>query len=247
MKYEYAEGLDTPVSVARSVIDVRRYPYRLKTVAASSRIASRLEFSELDIADDLTFTRQNIKVLSVAAQHPGLQMALAMRRPLSTETHMKKLAKTLGIGIGVLIALILLLVVVNRMSDGPLVEMLAGGRFTSGEIVMEGPTNWSFLADRMTIEFESAGRSRVAWIHVVDGDAFIGASLGFPPFKTWHETALEDPAAVLRVDGKRYPRHLTKIEDEVLQARLKEAGQRKYGGSPDPSSETWYFRLDPPR
>ena len=160
---------------------------------------------------------------------------------------MKKLAKITLSVMAVLVALILLLVVVNRLSDGPLVEMLPGGPFTSGEIITEGPDDWSFLADRMTVEFESAGRSRVVWIHVLDGDAFLGASLGFPPFKTWHETALEDPSAVLRVDGKRYPRHLTKIDDADTRARLREAGNRKYGGSPDPSSDTWYFRLDPPR
>ena len=162
-------------------------------------------------------------------------------------TELKKLAKIILSVVGALAAFILLTVVVNRLSDGPLVEMLPGGPFTSGEIIMEGPGDWSFLADRMTVEFESAGRSRVVWIHVLDGDAYLGASLGFPPFKTWHETALEDPAAVLRVDGKRYPRNLTKIDDEEIRARLREAGNRKYGGSPDPSSDTWYFRLDPPR
>ena len=160
---------------------------------------------------------------------------------------MKKFAKIIGIVLGAIAALMAVLVVASRFSDGPLVEMLPGGRFTSGEIVTPGPSDWSFLADRMTIEFESAGRSRIAWIHTLDGNAYIGASLGFPPFKTWHETALEDPAAVLRVDGKRYPRHLTKIEDKETQARLNEEGKRKYGGSPDPTSDTWYFRLDPPR
>lgn len=159
---------------------------------------------------------------------------------------MKKFAKIIGIVLGAIAALIVVVVVASRFSDGPLVEMLPGGPFTSGEIVAEGPSDWSFLADRMFVEFESAGRSRKSWIHTLDGHAYIGASLGFPPFKTWHETALEDPVAVLRIDGKRYPRHLTKIEDEDIRARLKQQGQRKYGGSPDPTSDTWYFRLDPP-
>ncbi len=69
---------------------------------------------------------------------------------------MKKLAKILGSVVGVIAALIVLLVVVNRLSDGPLVEMLPGGPFTSGEIITEEPEDWSFLADRMTVEFESA-------------------------------------------------------------------------------------------
>ena len=73
---------------------------------------------------------------------------------------MKKFAKILGIVLGTLVGLIVLLVVGSRFSDGPLVEMLPGGPFTSGEIVTNAPTDWSFLADRMYVEFESNGRSR---------------------------------------------------------------------------------------
>jgi hypothetical protein len=159
---------------------------------------------------------------------------------------MKKLAKILGIVVGALAGLVALLLVASRFSDGPLVEMLPGGPFTTGEIVMEGPSDWSFLAERQFVDFESAGRSRKSYIFTLDGDAFVGASLGFPPFKTWHEKALEDPEAVIRIDGKRYPRRLHKIEDPALRARLKEQGRKKYGGSPDPSADTWFFRLDPP-
>ena len=159
---------------------------------------------------------------------------------------MKKLIKVTGIAIGAIVALISLLVVTSRFADGPLVEMLPGGPFKTGEIVTGGPTDWEFLAERMTVEFQSDGRSRITWIHILDGNAYIGASLGFPPFKTWHESALKDSTAVLRIDGKRYPRHMTKIEDKGIRARLKELGEKKYGGSPDPTSDTWYFRLDPP-
>jgi hypothetical protein len=159
---------------------------------------------------------------------------------------MKKLAKILGTTVGVLAGFVVVLLVASRFSDGPLVEMLPGGPFTSGEIVMEGPSDWNFLAEREFVDFESAGRSRKSYIFALDGDAFVGASLGFPPFKTWHEKALVNPEAVLRIDGKRYPRRLHKIEDPALRARLKEQGKKKYGGSPDESSDTWFFRLDPP-
>ena len=159
---------------------------------------------------------------------------------------MKKLLKIIGIAIAAIALLISLLLVASRFSDGPLVEMLPGGPFKTGEIVTEGPNDWGFLAERMTVEFQSDGRSRITWIHILEGNAYIGASLGFPPFKTWHESALKDPTAVLRIDGKRYPRQMTKIEDEDIRAQLKELGEKKYGGSPDPTSDTWYFRFDPP-
>ena len=159
---------------------------------------------------------------------------------------MKKFAKILGIVLGTLVGLIVLLVVGSRFSDGPLVEMLPGGPFTSGEIVTNAPTDWSYLADRMYVEFESNGRSRKSYIYALDGKAYVGASLGFPPFKTWHEDVLKAPEAVLRIDGKRYPRRLQKIEDPEIRARLEERGKEKYGGSPDPTSDTWFFRFDAP-
>ena len=159
---------------------------------------------------------------------------------------MKKFAKILGIGLGVIVGLVALLVVGSRFSDGPLVEMLPGGPFTTGEIVMDGPSDWSFLADRMFVEFESNGRSRKSYIYALDGEAYVGASLGFPPFKTWHEEVLEHPDAVLRIDGKRYPRRLQKIDDPKIKERLKEQSRSKYGGGPDPTSDTWFFRFAPP-
>ena len=159
---------------------------------------------------------------------------------------MKKLGMILGAAVGVLVGLIALVVVASRFSDGPLVEMLPGGPFRTGEIVTDAPADWSFLAEHQFVEFESAGRSRKSYIFTLDGEAFVGASLGFPPFKTWHEKALENPDAVLRIDGKRYPRRMHLVEDEALRARLKEQGREKYGGGPDPSSDTWFFRLDPP-
>ena len=67
----------------------------------------------------------------------------------------------------------------------------------------------------------------MSYLFSLDGDAFVGANLGFPPFKTWHETALENSQAVLRIDGKRYPRRMQKIEDSALRARLKEQGKNK--------------------
>jgi len=159
---------------------------------------------------------------------------------------MKTFAKILGIILGVVIGLIVLVVVASRFSDGPLVEMLPGGPFTTGEIVMDAPTDWSFLADHMFVEFESNGRSRKSYIYALDGEAYVGASLGFPPFKTWHEEILESPDAVLRVDGKRYPRRMVKIDDPAIRERLKEQSRSKYGGGPDPSSDTWFFHFAPP-
>jgi hypothetical protein len=86
----------------------------------------------------------------------------------------------------------------------------------------------------MYVEFESDGRSRKTQILTADGDAYIPASLGFPPLKTWHKKTLENPEAAIRIAGKRYPRRLQKIDDPTLKAQLKEQAEMKYGGGPDP-------------
>ena len=93
---------------------------------------------------------------------------------------MKKLARILGAALGAIAGLIALLVVVSRFADGPMVEMLPGGPLTSGELVANGPSDWSFLSEHMYVELESDGRSRKTFILTIDGDAYIPASLSFP-------------------------------------------------------------------
>ena len=49
--------------------------------------------------------------------------------------------------------LIALLLFGTRFADGP-IEILAGGPFTSGEIVTGQEPDWSFVRDTPTIEFQ---------------------------------------------------------------------------------------------
>ena len=75
-----------------------------------------------------------------------------------------------------------------------------------------------------------------------DGTAFVPCSLGFPPGKKWHTTAVKDGRAILRHDGRRYPVDLARIEDEALSTALKEVVEGKYGAAP-PGESTWFFRV----
>jgi hypothetical protein len=163
---------------------------------------------------------------------------------------MNKVLRIVGFVVAGLIGLPLLAVMsvagASRFADGPLVELLPGGPLVSGEWVTEEPDDWGFVADESTIEFESDGRSRKVYILTIDGAAYIPASLGFPPFKKWHERALEDPAAVVRIGGKRYARNLVKVDDAELEARLGQQSLEKYGGVPDGGAGAWFFRLDRP-
>jgi len=82
---------------------------------------------------------------------------------------------------------------------------------------------------------------------VHEGQAYIPASLSFPPGKTWHTRAIEDGDAVLRVSGRRYRVNLRKSEREAVFPALGDEVGRKYGGGPPGSSDenpqVWFFEV----
>ena len=112
--------------------------------------------------------------------------------------------------------------------------------------------DWSFATDVQNIEFQllEPPRSRTVWIVVEDGKAYIPCGIpNFRLWKQWPHEALEDGRALLRIDGKLYPRQLVKVKDMSLIASLGEKVGHKYGlspgdGEPDPDA-VWFFRLDP--
>jgi hypothetical protein len=157
-----------------------------------------------------------------------------------------KLLRWIAIATGGLVLLIAAVAVSARFSDGP-VALFPGGPFASGEWV-DTVADWSFAAGIQEIELQSGEppTSRTTWILVDGAEAYIPCSLGFPPGKRWHMDALTNPGAVVRIQGKRYPRRLVKVEDEALQQRLSAAAQAKYSGGPPGDSATWFFQLAPP-
>jgi hypothetical protein len=133
-----------------------------------------------------------------------------------------------------------------RLNDGP-IAMFPGGPLESGDLVPEPIADWAFAADVETIEMQlvaDGNRSRTTWILVSDASAFIPVTLGFPPGKSWHLLAAERGAAVVRVDGTRYPVTLVRIEDPELLQKLGAANSAKYPPAPGSSSGVAYFRLD---
>ncbi len=131
-------------------------------------------------------------------------------------------------------------------TDGP-IAIFPGGPLRGGELVETGEIDWDALAEVREVELESGGRSRTTWFVVHEGQAYVPCSLNFPPFKRWHEEALADPRAVLRVEGKRYRRTLRRVDDPALHRVLFDKGGAKYGGGPSSSpEEQWFFHLAPP-
>ena len=146
-----------------------------------------------------------------------------------------------------LVVLVGILIFGARFADGP-IALLPGGPFTSGEM-RPTPEDWAFAAAIPEIEFESGGRSRTAWIAVESGDAFIPASTAFPPGKSWHKDALTEPAAVVRIDGLRYPVTLARVApDSPRFAQVLAKLGEKYpalpgSGDGDPAAAVWLFEL----
>ena len=113
-----------------------------------------------------------------------------------------------------LVALIALVYFGARFHDGPL-GPIPGGPLAAGEVVSEPVTDWSFAKDAGEIELQldSQRQSRTVWFFVLDGKGYVPCSLGYPPGKTWHKQAVVNGSATLRIDGKRYPVTLTKLDD----------------------------------
>lgn len=141
-----------------------------------------------------------------------------------------------------LIALIVLVAIGARFHDGP-IGPLPGGPLASGPLVAEPVRDWSFAADVQEIELqlESQSKSRTTWIVVHQGKAYIPAATEYPPGKTWHRAALDDGRAVIRVEGKRYPVTLVKLEDPVLFTAVREVAGKKYPARP--GGNVWLFTV----
>ena len=152
--------------------------------------------------------------------------------------------------LGLVFVLVLALgaaVLAARFGDGPM-GPLPGGPLRAGELATAPVPDWAFAADVQEIELqlESQTTSRITWIVVKDGAAYVPCSLDFPPLKTWYRKALEDGRAVVRIGGRRYPVTLVKVDDETRIAGLREAAGAKYARARSAApGRVWFFQLLP--
>ncbi len=159
---------------------------------------------------------------------------------------------------GLLVVLLLALgalLVGARFADGP-VAIVAGGPFTSGELVSPEP-DWSFVRDVREVEFQlvEPPRSRTTWILEHAGKAYIPC--GYMTtwwgkiWKQWPIEAERDPRILLRIGENIYERRLVRIEEGPVVAPLLAELSRKYaGGSSIPmeavtSGYLWLYELAP--
>jgi hypothetical protein len=152
----------------------------------------------------------------------------------------------LRIALGAL-ALVALVFLGARLHDGPL-GPIPGGALEDGPEVAEPIGDWSFAKEIGEIELQLAAQrtSRTTWILVHEGEAYVPCSLGFPPGKRWHEQAARDGRAILRIEGRRYPVTLTRLDDAAaaeLEPVMRAEVNRKYGQPPPTDAGVWIFHV----
>jgi hypothetical protein len=158
--------------------------------------------------------------------------------------------------------LVLLLVIVGgllvgaRFADGP-IAIIAGGPFTSGELVSGPEPDWSFVRDVREVEFQllDPARSRTTWILDHEGKAYIPS--GYMTtwwgkiWKRWPLEAERDPRVLLRIGDSLYERQLVRIQEGPSVAPLLAELSRKYAGGSDIPMEAvtsgylWLYELAP--
>lgn len=157
--------------------------------------------------------------------------------------------------VGIAVLLVLVTVVGARFADGP-VAIVAGGPFTTGELVTGPEPDWTAVRDVSEVEFQllDPARSRTTWILEHEGRIFIPCGYMTSTFgklwKKWPIEAQHDGRAILRIDGKLYERQLVRVENGPLVDPLLAELERKYipGAFPKDSvasGSLWLFELAP--
>ena len=169
---------------------------------------------------------------------------------------MKSILRFAGGALALFILAIVVLLTAARFADGPL-AIVAGGAFTSGELVTGPEPDWSFVRGLQEVEFQliDPPRSRTTWVLHHEGKAYIPC--GYMTtwwgriWKRWPIEVENDNRAILRVGDDLYERRLVRIEKGPMLAPLLAQLSRKYlGGSEIPkdavsSGYLWIFELAP--
>lgn len=186
--------------------------------------------------------------------------------------------------IALVLPAVLGLAIAQQISDGPLTAIVPGGPLRAGPLVTEPVEDWSAVLGDIgscrdgvcgalePIELQLVEPATSRWVGILlhDGQVYLPCDLGFIWnrfsgsnrrmlqliyfFKHWHEDALRDGGAVVRIDGKRYAGHLERVTDPRLLGELKaqlETMARSWVAPevlpPAPAegpNDIWFFRFD---
>lgn len=169
---------------------------------------------------------------------------------------MTTLLKILGGIVAAVIALVIIVLIGARFADGPL-EIIAGGPFKTGELVLGAEPDWSFIKDRREVQFQllDPARSRTTWIVEHEGRIYIPSgymnSLVGKLWKHWPSEAMEDGRVLLRIDDDLYERTLVRVMDGPALPHVLQKLSNKYMGGVDApiemvtTEDLWLFEVAP--
>jgi hypothetical protein len=169
---------------------------------------------------------------------------------------MRSALRVLGGLVVVLLLAVAGVLIGARFADGP-IAIVAGGPFTSGELVAGPEPDWSFVRDVQEVEFQllEPARSRTTWILEHEGKAYIPS--GYMTtwwgriWKRWPHEAEKDPRIILRIGDALYERRLVRIQEGPVVAPLLAELSRKYAGGREIPLEAvttgnlWLYELAP--
>jgi hypothetical protein len=147
---------------------------------------------------------------------------------------MHKFLKWLGIIVAVLIASITVFLVGMRFHDGPM-EIITGGPFQTGELA-SAPDDWTFLADRAEIEFQTLepDSSRIVWLVVLDKRLYVISgymNTGYGKiWKQWPHHLVADDRVIVRIDGALYEQRMVRMMEHPKLLELMTINYEKYLG-----------------
>ncbi len=169
---------------------------------------------------------------------------------------MKRILRVVGGLLALLLVVIGGLFVGARFADGP-IAIMAGGPFTTGELIRGPEPNWSFVRDVREVEFQllDPARSRTTWILYHEGKAYIPCcymtTWWGKIWKQWPLEAEKDSRILLRIGDVLYERQLLRIEyGSILEPLLAELSRKYAGGGEIPmeavkSGYLWLYELAP--
>ena len=132
--------------------------------------------------------------------------------------------------LGVLVIVVLGLIV-TKFFDGPL-GPLPGGALRSGEIVTATVEDWSFVTDVELIELQlvAENQSRTVGIVFDDGAAYVSST----PAAYWHRKIETSADAWLRIESRRYPITLSRVQEPIRNTAIRTVATAKYGAAVTP-------------
>ena len=148
---------------------------------------------------------------------------------------MKKVLTIVGV---IVVALYLLALVVPINPD----EQRPGTRL-GGTMILEENPDWSFMSDRQKVYVQTSTWYLIP--HSVTTISFVADNQLYVPCgwcaqKRWPKNVAADPAVMVRIGDKLYPRIAVKIDQESERRRILSIP----AGEPTPNFEL--YRMDPP-